>query len=319
MSEQRELVRHIAHLSHLELLTPRAEESLRFFRDVLGMEEVVRQGQSVYLRGWGQYEQYCLKLTESAQAGIGHTAFRTVSPQALERCAVAIEQSGYGLGWTDGDQGHGRTYAFLDTDGHKFEIYYETEPYQAPPHLRPALKNQPQKYPARGVSVRQLDHVNLLAQQVEPSSRFLQDHLGLRVSEQIVLDNGTTAGSWLYSGQKAYELVYTVDAKNARGRLHHIAFCVDTREDVMRAADVLIEHDLDIEGGPAKHAIQQTIFLYTFEPGGNRIEICSGGYLIFAPDWEPITWTQAERAKGQAWRTPTIASFHTYGTPIVEE
>ncbi|WP_147512932.1 catechol 2,3-dioxygenase [Brevibacillus massiliensis] len=315
----KEPVRDIAHLAHVELLTPRADESLRFFRDVLGMEEVARQEQSVYLRGWGQYEQYCLKLTESEKAGIGHTAYRASSPKALERRAAAIEKSGFGLGWTDGDQGHGKTYEFLDPDGHKFEIYYESEKYQAPSRLRPALKNQPQKYTAQGVSVRQLDHVNLFAQKVEPSSQFLQDNLGLRVSEQIALDNGTIAGSWLYSGQKAYEMVYTVDAKNVRGRLHHIAFCVDSREDVMRAADILIEHDLDIEGGPAKHAIQQTIFLYTFEPGGNRIEICSGGYLIFAPDWEPITWTQAERAKGQAWKTPTIASFHTYGTPVVDE
>jgi len=46
--------------------------------------------------------------------------------------------------------------------------------------------------------------------------------------------------------------------------------------------------------------------------------VATGGYLIFAPDWEPVVWTQQERAKGQAWGTPTVASFHTYGTPVVE-
>jgi len=45
--------------------------------------------------------------------------------------------------------------------------------------------------------------------------------------------------------------------------------------------------------------------------------VATGGYLIFAPDWEPVVWTQQERAKGQAWGTPTVASFHTYGTPVV--
>lgn len=313
-----ESIRDIAHLSNIELLTPKPNESLDFFKDVFGMEEVARKDQSVYLRGWGQYGLYCLKLTESAKPGVGHIAFRTSSPEALERRAAAVEKSGYGIGWTDGGIGHGKTYEFLDPDGHKFRLYYEIEKYKAPEHLRPALKNQPQKNTGRGISVRQLDHVNFLAQKVEPSSEFLQNNLGLKVSEQIVLDNGTHAGSWLYSGQKAYDLVYTLDAKNARGRLHHIAFSVDTREEVMRAADILIEHDLDIEGGPAKHAIQQTIFLYTFEPGGNRIEVCTGGYFIYDPDYEPITWTQTERAKGQAWRTPTISSFHTYGTPEVE-
>ena len=34
-------------------------------------------------------------------------------------------------------------------------------------------------------------------------------------------------------------------------------------------------------------------------------------------DWQPVNWTEAERAKGQAWRLKTIASFHTHGTPPV--
>ena len=57
-----------------------------------------------------------------------------------------------------------------------------------------------------------------------------------------------------------------------------------------------------IETGPHKHAIQQTFFLYVYEPGGNRIELCNAGArLVLAPDWQPINWTEAERAKGQAW------------------
>lgn len=314
-----EPVINIAHLGHVELLTPKPDESLKFFKEILGMEEVARQGQSVYLRGWGKYELYCLKLTESKLAGIGHTALRTYSPQALERCVAALEKTDYGIGWSDGDIGHGKSYQFTDPDGHAMEIYYETERYQAPKHLKPALKNQPQKYTGRGVCVRQLDHVNYLAQKIEQNSVFLQENLGLKVSEQIVMDNGAHVGSWLYSGQKSYELVYTLDAMNSRGRLHHLSFCVDSREEVMRAADIFIENGLTIEGGPAKHAIQQTIFLYTFEPGGNRIEVSTGGHVIFAPDWETITWTEADRAKGQAWQTPTIPSFHTYGTPVVED
>ena len=33
------------------------------------------------------------------------------------------------------------------------------------------------------------------------------------------------------------------------------------------------------------------------------------------PGWAPVTWTEAERAKGQAWGLATIASFHTHGAP----
>jgi catechol 2,3-dioxygenase len=90
------------------------------------------------------------------------------------------------------------------------------------------------------------------------------------------------------------------------------------REDILRAADICLDHGVFIETGPHKHAIQQTFFLYVYEPGGNRIELCNPvARLIFAPDWPVITWTEAERAKGQAWGLKTIESFHTHGTPPV--
>ena len=62
-----------------------------------------------------------------------------------------------------------------------------------------------------------------------------------------------------------------------------------------------------IETGPHKHAVQQTFFLYVYEPGGNRVEVANAGAkLVLAPDWKPITWTEAERKKGQAWGLQTI-------------
>lgn len=73
--------------------------------------------------------------------------------------------------------------------------------------------------------------------------------------------------------------------------------------------------DVPIETGPHKHSIGQTFFLYCYEPGGNRFEIGAGGYLILDPGWKPVVWTQAERAKGQAWGLQTVSTFHTHGTP----
>ena len=50
----------LAHLAHVELLTPTPDESLRFFADVFGMTETGRRGESVYLRGWDDYEHQTL-------------------------------------------------------------------------------------------------------------------------------------------------------------------------------------------------------------------------------------------------------------------
>ena len=66
-------LRHdVAHLGHAELFTPEPERSLRFFVDVLGLTETGRQGDSVYLRTWDDYEQFSLKLTAREVAGTNH-------------------------------------------------------------------------------------------------------------------------------------------------------------------------------------------------------------------------------------------------------
>ena len=142
--------------------------------------------------------------------------------------------------------------------------------------------------------------------------------LGARCTERIARADGGYDGVWFNVCNKSYDLVYTKDWLGAQGRLHHIAFATDTREDILRAADVFLEAGVYIETGPHKHTIQQGFFLYVWEPGGNRIELHNpGARLILAPDWEPVTWTPEERAKGQAWGLKTIESFHTHGTPVV--
>ena len=309
----------LAHIGHAELLTPEPERSLRFFVEVMGMEQEAAEGQSVFLRGWGDYQRYSLKLTESGQAGLGHMAVRARSPEALQRRVEAIEASGRGEGWIDGDLGHGAAYRFTDPDGHPMEVYFETEKYDPPEELRPSLRNQPQRYVGRGAAVKRLDHVNLLAADVRPCREFATDPLGMQLYERIELDDGTESGAWLSFTVMAHELIYVADHYGARGRLHHLAFWVDTREEVLRAADIFLDSDLvEIEFAPSKHAIAQGFFLYGIEPGGNRIEVTTGGYLMYDPDHEPIVWTEAERARGQAWGVETVSSFHTYGTPVVE-
>ena len=310
-------IHDVAHIAHAELLTPTPDESLRFFVDVLGMEEEARDGGSVYLRGWGDYLRYSLKLTESPQAGVGHVALRATSPEALERRVAAVEATGLGSGWTDGDVGHGPAYRFTDPDGHVFELFYEAERYVAPPHLAPSWRNQPQRYVGRGAAIKRFDHVNLLAADVRPTREFCQETLGYRLYERVELDDGTETGAWMSVTIAAHELIYVADFYGARGRLHHLAFWVDTREECLRAADLFVDAGVPIEAAPSEHGVAQGFFLYGMEPGGNRIEVTTGGYFVYDPDQEPVTWSAAERARGQFWGVKTVESFHTYGTPDV--
>jgi len=100
----------ISQLAHVEILTPRPDETLWYFKDLLGLEETERQGQSVYLRGWGEWFHHTLKVTEAPQAGMGHASWRAESAEALELVTRDIEALGLGKGWIEGDRGHGKAY-----------------------------------------------------------------------------------------------------------------------------------------------------------------------------------------------------------------
>jgi catechol 2,3-dioxygenase len=308
----------VAHLGHVEVYTDKFEASLDFFTRVYGLTESGRDEKSAYLRAFDDYEFHSMKLTRHHTTGVGHVGYRVSSPQALERRVAAIEKAGYGIGWVDGDLGHGRAYRFADPFGHVFELYWDTVKYAAPPSEKAALKNIAQRYHCRGCCPRRLDHLNLLADDVTRFRDFMVTCLGARVTEMIQLDNGRLGGCWFTVNNKTYDLACTEEHGRGHGRLHHVTYATDQREDILRAADIFLENGVHIETGPHKHAIQGTFFLYVWEPAGNRIELANAGArLILQPDWQPVVWTEADRRKGQAWGLKTIESFHTHGTPPV--
>ncbi len=312
-----EPIQDVAHLAHVEIRTPRMDETLEFLTTILSLQESHRAGPSVYLRAWGDYYHHTLKVTEADRAGLGHAAWRAVSPQALERRVTVLRERGWGRGWVEGDIGHGPAYRFVDPAGHLMEIFYDVEWHEAPGAVRTRLKNQPHKRPLAGIGTRRIDHVNLLARDVKANRQFLEDCLGFKLREHIV-HGGHEMGAWLSVTPLVHDIAYMHDRAHADGRFHHVAFWLDDYGDLIRAADILKEAGARIEAGPAKHAVTNALFLYLYEPGGNRLELFTGGYLIFPPDWRPVTWTEEDRDLRVWWGGDLPESFFTYGTPAVE-
>lgn len=305
----------VAHLGHVELLTPRPEASVACLTEVLGMAEVARAGASVYLRGDAEYERYGLKVTESPAPGIGHLGFRARSRATLERAVDALRSAGAAGTWNDGDLGHGPAFGFAVPGGHSFELYWETERQPPTTGEPPLARDRLGRRGGPGIGVRRLDHVNLLAADVHAASQFARDKLGFGLLDEVIDDDGTRAGAWLSLGARPLELVYARDRAAGAGRLHHVAFWVDTREEVLRAADIFVDHGVPIEAGPAQHTIGRSFFLYGFEPGGNRIEVTTAAELVIDPDPPTRTWTAAERRRGIGWGSQFPDSWQAYGTP----
>nr|P31003.1 RecName: Full=Metapyrocatechase; Short=MPC; AltName: Full=CatO2ase; AltName: Full=Catechol 2,3-dioxygenase [Geobacillus stearothermophilus]CAA48044.1 catechol 2,3-dioxygenase [Geobacillus stearothermophilus] len=308
----------VAQLAHVELLSPKLEESIVFFTKYLGMEVTARAGNSVYLRAYEDFYHNTLKITESAEAGLGHVGWRASSPQALERRVLELEKSGLGRGWIDGDIGHGKAYQFTTPDGHQMEIFFEVEYYKPQPEQKTKLLNRPSKRPAQGVPVRRLDHINLMTSNPGVDTQFMIDTLGFRLREQI-RDKGKILGSWISVSNLVHEIAFMQEPNQEKGKLHHLCYWYGIPQNLYDLADLLKDHEYFIEVPPNKHGISQAFCMYVYEPGGNRIELFGdAGYLITDPTWEPVIWEMEDvPGNGDTWiGTAFPDSWWLRGTPV---
>ena len=307
----------IASLSSFELFSPDVDATLWFFKDLLGMIETSRSGDSVFLRAWQDPYAHSLKITHRERPGMGHAGWRAMSPQALDRRVRAIESSGLGRGWVEGENGIGPAYEFTLPDGAVQRLHWDVAYYEAPRAEQSVVRNRIQRRPLRGVPVHSLDHINILSRSVTDNKRFLQEQMGFKLSEHIVFSDNTEMGAWLRLMNRSHDIALVQDGAGPGGRLHHLAFLYGNTQHLADICDVMTDCGLEIEAGPALHAISQAQFVYVLEQGGNRIELVgTPGYVIHDPSWTPVVWSQDHLDNAIVWYgSPLPKEFDTYGTP----
>lgn len=318
MKTVKEPIFDVGQLAHVEIFSPKPEETVDFFTRLLGMSVTARSGQSVYLRAYEESYHHSLKVTEAKESGLGHAAWRTISPQALQRRVEAVKATGLGRGWIEGDLGHGEAYQFTTPDGHLMELFYDVEYYQAKETEKTKLLNRVTKRPDRGVPVRRLDHINLMTADPGKNTDFMMDALGFRLREQIQ-DNGNVVGSWISVSNLVHEIAFMPEPNKMNGKLHHLCYWYGIPQNLYELADLLRDNDIFVEVPPNKHGISQAFCMYVYEPGGNRIELFGdAGYLILDPAWEPVIWEMKDvPGNGDTWiGTAFPESWWVRGTPV---
>ena len=115
-------------LTHINLLVRDVERSLRFYRQVFGVEEYGRADGLVHTRTPGC--QDVITFNEQASGagesrGIVHFGFRLVSPSDIDTAVNEVERAGGKL-LRRGEFSPGYPYAYIaDPDGYEVEIWYE--------------------------------------------------------------------------------------------------------------------------------------------------------------------------------------------------
>jgi catechol 2,3-dioxygenase len=297
----------IAHAGSINLGTPDLERSLWFFRDLLGMEVVEQVDGVAYLRAYQEWTHHSLILTQQKEARVNSYGFRVKRRQDVELFAKQFESQG--LKTVELPAGHelgrGEAVRFLVPGSkHPFEFYYDIDKPLADESIRSrVLSNSSRR---RGLGVRRLDHINLQTSPgtVNEAETWLRESLGFKRREFARLPQAPEIilASWLSVTPQVHDLAIGVAAEESTAQFHHVAFNVENFHDILTAADEIRDLDIAYGAGPGKHGIGQAMYLYIHDPGsGHRIELYSGGYLIFDPNWEALEWKLPELEWGQTW------------------
>jgi len=291
----------IAKLGHVALVSADLEKSLWFFRDTIGLEETEVVDGVHYLRAWGDFEHHTLSITAGETSYIDHIGWRTKRREDIATFANLLEDAGTEVRWIEAGEevAQGEAIRFELPSGHRFELYYDMEKTPADESRKSVLKNQTYKSWAKGVSPRRIDHVNLQTSHDNAEIvKYLHEALGFKLREYFVNPDDVQVASWLSVTNLVHDVaIMSTSRSKEPNEMHHIAYWLDNAQDLLRAADILCEADVQFVG-PGKHGISQAMYIYVKDPGsGLRLEIFTNGYLIFEPDWEPVKWTYEEYLK----------------------
>ena len=116
------------------------------------------------------------------------------------------------------------------------------------------LPSHPQRYTGNGIHPRRFDHVNFLVNDPQPEQEFWTDEMGIRHNYYITGDLGNgeqRLASWMAKTNLSHEIAVMRNKDQSGSLLHHVAYYVDTADQMMRAATILADAGVKIEWGPA--------------------------------------------------------------------
>ncbi|HET7087497.1 MAG TPA: 3,4-dihydroxyphenylacetate 2,3-dioxygenase [Anaerolineae bacterium] len=287
---------NITRVGHAEIRVTDLGRARAFYVDALGLLEIDKDDEHLYLGGMEERDKYCLLLRKAESSGIGHLAFRVAGPDDLDKIARVYEENGLPTRWIEPntlERGQGRALRVQDPSGLPFEFYHEME-------QRERLLQRFELY--RGAHVMRIDHFNCQAPNVQAAYDWWTKVMGFWCSEYTVSDDEPERlwAVWLHRKQNVHDLALM----NGIGpRLHHVGMWLQDTNSVLRACDILASLGMvgSMERGPGRHGLSNAFFLYLRDPDLNRIELYTNDYIIPDPDFEPIKWKLSDPRRATFW------------------
>ncbi|MGO4156854.1 VOC family protein [Cupriavidus sp. YAF13] len=146
------------------------------------------------------------------------------------------------------------------------------------------------------IRTRKLGHLVLMVRDLEQSTRFYTEVMGLKVSDRIA-----DQMVFLRAGEDHHDLALSRLPEDSAERddlprytrpgLEHFSYYVESLDEMKRAVDVARSHGVVIERGIGQHGPGGNWFLVFKDPDGNNVEIYTDMERIATGTaHEPQTW-----------------------------
>lgn len=286
---------------HAQLRVLDLEESIHFYTEVLGLKDMGRDAQGrAYFKAWDEHDHSSVILRQADRAGLDFFGFKVLDSKTLDLMEQGLQAQGVQTERIpSGDLlATGERVRFSVPTGHVLELYAEKERVGNGLGLL-----NPDAWPddLKGMAPIRMDHCLLYGPDIDGTRAILEQALDFALVERVKLDDGETdLGVWLTSSTKAHDIAFVRHGE--LGKLHHVAFKLETWEQVLRAADIMSKHKVSIDIGPTRHGVTRGLTIYFFDPSGNRLETFCGGYDWY-PDMDTTKWTFDEVGKGIFYHT----------------
>lgn len=295
----------VMRIGHVNLRVLDMDAAIKHYEGILGLIRTDKDSAgNVYLKGWDEWDQYSVILSQDDRAGMNHVAYKVENDSDLDILRKRIEDWGVSVEEVPAGTLHncGRALKFNMPSGHEMYLYAQKKAVG-----KSVGVTNPEPWPdgLKGAGVHWLDHVLLMCElnpeaginKVAETSKFLNETMDFHLGEQVLVgpDADIQAAAWMFRTSTPHDIALV---GGERMGIHHAAFFLDEWNDVLKGADILAKNKVKIDVTPQRHGITRGSTTYFFDPSGNRNEMFAGlGYLA-QPDMPTITWSEENLWRG---------------------
>ncbi|MEI2821731.1 MAG: catechol 2,3-dioxygenase [Marmoricola sp.] len=282
----------ILRLAHVDVTVTDLDLATAYYTGVIGMQEVARDDDAVYLKCWDEEDHHSLKLQYSPRVGLDLMSFKVYHADDLDELENKVARYGLPVQRISKGEvlGQGESIRFGTPSGQTMELVADIEKVGTSRGMtNPNILEEYGEHLALGqIAPPRMDHMLVTAEEVGEATQFYMDVLGFRITEQLLDGNGHQMATWMERSHSPHDLAIV---HGPNGGLHHFAYWLDEWDHVRDAADILAYNGIQLDVGPTRHGITRGSTIYFFDPLGTRNEVFTGGYRP-DPDFPTITWTE---------------------------